>query len=178
MDAIDLLRSQVKTAWDWLEMTLEDVTQEQANWQPPGTAHSIGALYAHTMMGADLGMNAQLRGQSPVIAARGGKIGLSEMPPPMRDWNDWASSIRIDWAALRDYGQEVRECVERNLDSLTEEELDTPIDMTPAGLGWWKGVDLYNLHGINHVRIHGGEIACLKGLQGGRGWSVGPVYEA
>ena len=34
----------------------------------------------------------------------------------------------------------------------------------------WSGRDLYELHGFNHVHIHGGEIAVLKGLQGLVGW--------
>ena len=33
-----------------------------------------------------------------------------------------------------------------------------------------KGVDFIALHGWTHVRMHGGEIACLKGLQGGEGY--------
>jgi len=176
VDAIELLRQQVRVTYDWLEMTLEDITEDVANWRPPGTANSIGAVYVHTVIGADFGMSSQLRGRSPIVATRGGRIGVSPMPPAMRDWGEWASTIRVDWEALREYGREVRACVEDNLESLTDAELDVPVDMTPAGLGMWKGLDLYNLHGINHIRIHGGEIACLKGLQGGRGWSQGPAY--
>lgn len=32
MDAIDLIRYQTARTWDWLEMTVSDVTEEQANW--------------------------------------------------------------------------------------------------------------------------------------------------
>jgi hypothetical protein len=42
----------------------------------------------------------------------------------------------------------------------------------PSGLGQWKGIDVYSLHGTGHIDIHCGEIACLKGIQGERG-SVG-----
>lgn len=177
MDGIDLLRHQVKDSYAWLEMTLEDVTEEQANWQPPRTANPIGALYAHLMIGADTGINSQLYGTMPVIAGRfGGEIGISEMPPFGKDWGEWASFVRVNWEPLRAYGREVRKSIEGHLQSLSKSELGRPIDMSFAGLGTWHGLDLYNLHGINHVRIHGGEIACLKGLQGGRGWSQGPVY--
>jgi hypothetical protein len=44
--------------------------------------------------------------------------------------------------------------------------------MSVHGLGVWKGLDIYNLHGIDHPRLHGGEIACLKGLQGAKGWQI------
>lgn len=177
MDVIDLLRHQVRDTYAWLEMTLEDVSEAQANWNPPGTANSIAAVYAHTIIAADVGFSTQIHGIMPLIAASyGGRIGLSEMAQPLRDWNAWASRMQADWSLLRRYGRDVKEHVERLVDAATEEHLEKPIDMTPVGLGIWKGVDIFNLHGINHIRIHGGEIACLKGLQGGRGWSVGPVY--
>jgi hypothetical protein len=34
----------------------------------------------------------------------------------------------------------------------------------------WEALRRYGLHGCDHPRIHGGEIAVLKGLQGGVGW--------
>jgi hypothetical protein len=53
-----------------------------------------------------------------------------------------------------------------------------PVDMTRAGLGVWEGRDLLDLHGVNHPYIHGGEIACLKGLQGGAGWQESDAFRA
>jgi hypothetical protein len=79
MGEIDFVRRETTLAWTWLETTVSDVTPEQANWLPPGTANSIGATYIH----------------------------------------------------------------------------------------------LYRLHGWSHVFQHGGEIACLKGLQGATGYVVG-----
>jgi hypothetical protein len=43
--------------------------------------------------------------------------------------------------------------------------------MTRSHLGMWEGRQLLALHGFDNVRIHGGEIAVLKGLQGGIGWA-------
>jgi hypothetical protein len=34
------------------------------------------------------------------------------------------------------------------------------------------------LHGTNHTRIHGGEIGCLKGLQGGIGFAESEAFRA
>lgn len=65
MDAIELLRGQTKKAWEWLETTIDDVTEEQANWQPSGTANPIGANYAHLLITADAGFNTQLLGGMP-----------------------------------------------------------------------------------------------------------------
>lgn len=177
MDAVELLRKQVKETYAWLEMTLEDISEEQANWRPPGTANSIGAVFAHAIIAADSGLSTQIRGVMPIIASEyRGEVGISEIQPFGRDWAEWARRLQVDWALLRQYGRDVRERVQQYVDLATEAELDMTIDMTFAQLGIWTGLDLYNLHGINHIRIHGGEIACLKGLQGGRGWSQGPKY--
>ena len=169
MDALDLLRHQVKQSYAWLELMVSDVSQKQANWHPPGTANSIGAVYAHLMITADVGFNSQLHGGMPLIASDwAGRVGLSEMYPA-GDWGQWALRVRVDWDAFRRYAREVHRCVERYLASLSTAELERRVDMSARGLGIWKGLDVYNVHGIYHPRLHGGEIACLKGLQGGHG---------
>jgi hypothetical protein len=176
MDALELLRKQVRETYAWLEMTLEDISEEQANWRPPGTANSIGAVYAHAIIAADSGLSTQIRGVMPIMASEyQGKVGISEIAPFGRDWGEWARSVRVEWALLRRYGDDVRRRIVDYVDSATDDDLVKKIDMTFAELGVWAGLDLFNLHGNNHIRIHGGEIACLKGLQGRRGWSQGPV---
>ena len=173
MDALDLLRYQVKESYAWLEMTVSDVSQEQANWQPPGVANSIGATYAHLMISADEDLNGLLHGGVPLIAGDwAGRSGLSELPPEYFGWHwhEWAIRVRVDWEALRWYARAVQRCVEGYLDSLSMAELERSVDMSAWGLGVWKGIEFYNVHGISHPRLHGGEIACLKGLQGSQAW--------
>ena len=65
-----------------------------------------------------------------------------------------------------------------SLEELTDEQLNDQVDMTRAGLGMWEGRDLFELHGSNHVLLHAGEIACLKGLQGGVGWAESDAFRA
>ena len=178
MDAIDLLRYQVRDTYAWLEMTVSDVSEEQANWRPPGIANSIGATYAHIMITADEDFNALLYGGETRIAGySAGRIGLSELPPEWFgwDWHDWASRVRVNWAAFRRYAREVEACIEDRLGSLSAVDLERGVDMTAFGehLGTWTGFEFYNLHGIDHPRLHGGEIACLKGLQGSPAWRQG-----
>jgi hypothetical protein len=170
MDAIELLRWQGQKTWDWLEEVVEDVTEEQANWVPGGTANPIGANYAHLVITADAGFNSQLFGGMPIMATKfRGQIGLSGMPHAAGGWHDW-SMLRVDWDRLRAYGQSLREDVEAHLVALTRGDLERPVDMRAHGLGMWTGLDIADLHGHHHARIHGGEIACLKGLQGARGY--------
>jgi hypothetical protein len=65
-----------------------------------------------------------------------------------------------------------------SLDELSEGHLEMSVDMTRVGLGVWAGRGMVELHGIDHPRIHGGEIACLKGLQEGVGWSESEAFAA
>ncbi len=37
---VEVLRRYSVKAWSWFEDTVSDVTAEQANWWPPGTANS------------------------------------------------------------------------------------------------------------------------------------------
>jgi len=176
MDALDLLRYQVKETYAWLEMTVGDVTEDQANWHPPGVANSIGAVYAHTMIAADVGFNSQFHGGMPLVAKEfAGRVGLSEMHLGGFDWHEWASRLHVDWQALREYGRAVDRCVKGYLETITMDELARSCDMSAGGpqLGTWTGLEFYNVHGIGHPRLHGGEIACLKGLQGHPAWTFG-----
>lgn len=84
----------------------------------------------------------------------------------------------MSWDRLRDYGRAVHAAFVESLDELSEEHLAMPVDMTRAGLGMWEGRDLLQLHGVDHPRIHGGEIACLKGMLGGVGWIESDAFRA
>ncbi|PYS47652.1 MAG: hypothetical protein DMG13_27365, partial [Acidobacteria bacterium] len=98
MDAIELLRYQVRQTWDWLDMTMSDVTEEAANWQPPGIANSIAATYAHTMIAADEDFNKVLAGgQMLLTTAWKDRCGLSDLPPGGEwEWHAWAKRMHMD----------------------------------------------------------------------------------
>jgi hypothetical protein len=52
-------------------------------------------------------------------------------------------------------------------------------DTTGKSMGIWTGIDVWSLHGWTHVHMHGGEIACVKGLQNLEGYryvSGGRLY--
>jgi hypothetical protein len=174
MDALELLRIQVRGAYEWLEITLNDITPEMVKWQPPGLANSIGVTYAHLVFTADFDVNSRFHGGMPVAATEfKGDIGLSELFPGGFGWEELSRRLQVDWPKLRKYGAAVHRSIEKRLEALSPRELDTPVDMSVHGLGMWTGLDIYNLHGIDHPRLHGGEIACLKGLQGVPGWQTG-----
>jgi hypothetical protein len=178
VDAVDVIRHATRRAWGWLEHTVVvDVTEEQANWRPPGTANTIGATYAHTIVTADEDINRVMYGRPTLLESRwNGQAGLGT-EYRFGDWNAWDPKVGVEWGILRAYARDVHAWLLASLDRLTEADLQMPVDMTlspgGAGLGRWKGIDIYFLHGCGHIYIHGGEIACLKGIQGGQGYVGG-----
>ncbi|MBI4497923.1 MAG: DinB family protein [Chloroflexi bacterium] len=171
MNAVELLRQQVQTGHWLLEETVKDVTPEQAHWTPPGMAHPISALYAHTVMGEDMLVNGMLRGAAPLAMGEwAGKAGVSVPPPQEGDWSAWARSVRVDLDALRAYAQAVYTATDAYLSTLTEQDLDRQIDLSGFALGQQSlGWVLSNIVG-SHLNLHGGEISALKGAQGARGY--------
>src|ERR1043165_490978 len=101
MDSITLLRQQFKLAHDVMEGTVEGVTNEHAAWMPPGTAHSVGASYAHVVLSEDMLVNGMFSGQTPMFATTWmGKNGISEpMPMPGPDWETtygkWTQNVKV-----------------------------------------------------------------------------------
>ena len=71
MDAISYLREDMRITHEWLEQTMQDVTQEQLDWHPPGIANPLGASYAHALLGEDGAVNQLLRGDLRCSKARG-----------------------------------------------------------------------------------------------------------
>ena len=80
--AVELLREQLRGAWETLEGTTKDLTPETARWIPPGTALPIGAVYAHVVLAMDGVVNGLVRGKRPLFsAAFAGKTGTSSLHP-------------------------------------------------------------------------------------------------
>jgi hypothetical protein len=166
MDAVDVIRYDAHRAYTWLENIVSDVTADVARWRPPGTANSIASSYAHIMIWTDVDVTRHFHGREPLIAgAWGQRLGRSESDP-----DEFARDREFDWAVLREYGRTVQGEFLRLVDNLTSADLGREFQMMPAELGTWKGIDVYLLHGYQHVYMHGGEIACIKGLQGQQGY--------
>ena len=175
MDAVDMLRETVKECHGWLEETMSNVTEEEADWRPPDLANPIGAVYAHAVIDVDMGFNMWIRRRSPLIATDwAGRAGLSEphAPPP---WHDWAARVRVDLEAFRRYARAVYADVDDYLASLSAGDLDQEIDMSVLGEGRRTVGQVITSVAVRHISGHCGEIACLKGLQGRRGYPPLPL---
>ncbi len=174
---VSLLHEQLKGARQVLMGTMDGVTSEQAHWSPPGKANPLGATYAHVLTTEDGVINAMVQGGAPLFASSwAGKVGVSEMAPGpspdqpgLPDWGEWARSVEVDVAALGAYAQAVFAASDEYIASLSDADLDKPVDLSAIGLGERTVGSLIGTV-ISNTQWHTGEIACLKGLQGEKGY--------
>ena len=164
-----LYRELFANSHEWLEGTMADVTPEQAAWQPAGDAVPAGAHYAHHIIGEDFFIQNLFQGKPPLMASTfAGTAGFSE-PMPMGPWADWARSVAIDVPAVKAYAQAVYAATDSYLAGITEEELNRDLDLSAMGMGTVKLSYLLNQI-LTDIALHCGEISCIKGLQGLKGY--------
>ena len=152
-----------------LKQVTDDLTQEQADWTPPGVANSIGALYWHTMSSVDqLAHGWGMGGQASLDQKDSWreKVVLSAA----EDEKDHAAQIRdvrVDLTEMHAYSKAVARATNSWLASLTPEDLERKMD-TPVGeLNLAQVLETF---GAWHINAHCGEIAALKGCQGAKGY--------
>ena len=170
MDVISLLSQQVRSAHEIVEGTVADLTAEQAQWDPAGKAIAAGPLYAHVSAAEDLFLNMVVGRQPLAMGAYAGKTGISEPYPVQGGYDEWAKRVEIDLPQLREYVQAVFKNTEEYVAGLTPEELDRELDLTSAGLGKVSLGAFITITSVIHPSNHIGEISCLKGLQGAKGY--------
>jgi hypothetical protein len=169
MTVVATHRTALKWAFELLEMTMADVTQEQAYWLPPGIANPIGATYAHAVCGLDGVFNGLLRGAAPLFASSwAGKTGVSE--PQMNSTPEWAHSVRVDLTTARAYAQAAYTNVDAYISGLSETDLARELDLSMVGLGTQTLDWCLSALVTGHLNNMAGEISCLKGIQGAKGY--------
>jgi hypothetical protein len=174
MTAIDAYRKLLKTAHDALEGTVTGVTPEQATWDPPGKAFSVAANYAHVVGSEDMAVQRLLRGKELLATTIwAGRTGLSELPPlgPGGDLKPWSRQAKIDLPALQRYGQAVYAATDEYVASLPPDALARQLDLSALGVGQQPVTFILNALVVN-AAMHTGEISCLKGMQGLKGYPM------
>lgn len=176
MNTVAILRERVQTAHQMLEATMADVQPEHLHWLPPGRANPLGASYAHALLEEDILVHGLLMHQPPLIATTWeGRAGLSEpmpdfAPEQWATYPQWTRRVRVDLDALRQYAQAVHAATDAYLATLDDADLSRTIDLSAIGMGqvsqaWYIGTGI-----AAHCDMMCGEISCLKGLQGAKGY--------
>jgi uncharacterized damage-inducible protein DinB len=165
MSPADAIATVMADAQRLLATVMQDVTVEQLAWSPPEGAVPIGAIYAHAVGVEDLYIQQIIQGRPLLWESGGWAERLGDAAPP-NTWN-LARTLPADLEALTAYKEEVFANSLAYVRSLGGDDLDRAL--TFPGRAWSMSVAQLLAVVISHTASHAGEIALLKGLQGGRG---------
>jgi uncharacterized damage-inducible protein DinB len=155
MNTVELTQYALSNAFDLLQQVVADLTQEQADWVPPGTASTIGAVYSHTITYVDFIVQRVCIGQSDADFAE---------PPPEEIR---MQQVQVDLSALHEYADQVQSAAQEWLSTLTPADLDRRRNTSAGELNLGQLLESYI---IWHINVHCGEISALKGCQGLQGY--------
>jgi hypothetical protein len=156
MNTVGLLHFSLGAAFDILSSVTADLTQEQADWRPPGTANTIGSIYSHILTYVDYYVRTYLvegKPQPETVESRPAEL--------------WMQDVQVDLSELHAYAGQVRSTVLNWLSSLAPEDLGRRSLTTAGEINEGQAVELFI---IWHINAHCGEISALKGCQGLQGY--------
>lgn len=139
MNAVSLLREQLRAAHEYLEETMADVTPEQAQWLPPGKATPIEANYIHLVQTEDMPVQSALQ-QKAMLAqtAWARKLGAgAPMPTPPwteQDYFAWSRRVQIDLPLFHEYAQAVYAVSDAYMAGLAPDDLDRTTNLSSMGM--------------------------------------------
>jgi uncharacterized damage-inducible protein DinB len=166
MHAKDFIATQIGTQRWIADAVLKNLTEEQLNWSPPGTANKIATILIHVTGTDDRFINMRARGQATVWDSGNWseRIGLPQ-PPGMAGYWDEANTSTFPLSPVLEYVAAVRASVDDYVASLTDEELAR----TVQAIGGEQPIAAVLALLIVHASGHYGEVAALKGAQGAKG---------
>lgn len=170
MNAVQLLREQLKSAHETQEATMADVTSKTAHFADTNKAIPVGAAYAHSIWGEDMVVSTMLA-QKPMLATNNSDTGISNPMPSSDKWADhekWYKTVKVDLPKLKEFAKKVYQASDDYFASLKNEDLDREMDVPGVGkrnLAW-----LINNYVILHIANLTGEISSVKGFQGLKGY--------
>ena len=169
MNTVELLSYSLSSAFGILDQVTADLTQPQADWIPPGIANPIGALYWHTVSGADYVVHKWCQGEEPLSQRAGwqSRVLLAGAPGGGQETLEEMQAMRVDLPVLHAYSRAVAQVTQDWLGTLQPQDLERELQ-TP--LGSLNLAQLLETFVIWHINAHCGEISALKGCQGARGY--------
>lgn len=166
MDVGTYVQKQMTRVWSQIDAVVNDITDEQFNWPPPGTINPISAIFVHMLNAEDYFINCVLQGRSPCWVEQewGQKTGVQTPPGWGRSWEEFRT-VKIPVPPVLAYQQVVRVATDTYLADLTAEELERRVEFAGDELLVAEVLTLLVVHSASHA----GEIAAVKGMQGLRG---------
>jgi uncharacterized damage-inducible protein DinB len=156
MNTVELLQFSLGAAFDILGQVTADLTQEQADWRPPGTANTIGAVYSHILTYVDHYV------RNYCIEGKPQPVTVESRPEEL-----WMQDVQADLSELHAFAGEVQRMTQDWLSSLAPADLEPRRDTTAGEVNVGQMLALFV---IWHINAHCGEISALKGCQGLTGY--------
>jgi hypothetical protein len=170
MKAKDMIRDSIQSSIRLMKGMTAGMTDEELHWNPPGTAHSVAAIYAHAALSTGWQIHSLFEGETPHFAGNwAGKTGVSDPQP--NQTLEWAQTVQLDMPVFQEYATVIFDETLAYCDNLSDEDFVRPIDLSviDAGeqpLSWCLSVVV-----VNHLNQLAGEISAVKGVQGLKGYS-------
>ena len=166
MDLQTHIQNTITNTRRYLSATMQDVTQEQFNWLPPGLTNPISCTYFHIASAEDFFVNRVIKGGAVAFMSDGWaqKTGVDQIPGPRGGWDQFRAK-QFELAPIHEYVLHVQSLVDAYVATLTPEELAREV----VAMGKPSTVaSIFNSMTV-HTAFHTGEIALMKGLQGAKG---------
>jgi hypothetical protein len=168
MNTVELLQFSLQSALSILKQVTEDLTQEQADWTPPGIVDSIGTQYWHVISSVDQIVHGWVMGQAPLFEKEGWQERvIVETLAGDKDRQAQLQAVRVDLPVMHEYARAVAKSTRAWLDALTTGDLERKVN---TSVGELSLAQLLATFIIWHVSAHSGEISALKGCQGAKGY--------
>lgn len=165
MDGVASIKETLGLARQYLEAAIQETEAATlARRLPNATIGPIGEIYGHTIGNEDWAFNQLIQGKDQLLKSGGWatKLGLD----PAATEHDWLAVAENHFDTLQEYGKAVFAATDAFLDSISDTDLDRPIDFfgRKESMGWVIADTV-----LVHVAFHSGEIAALKGVMGLKG---------
>ena len=168
-NTVEFVGAELKGAHELFAATMSGLTPEQAHHVAGGNSVPIVAHLGHVMVFEDMLVNGLLKGGAPLLA--GGATGFSELPPQQPPWDVWGRKVKVDLGQAMAYAGRVSASTESYVAALDDGALAKSLDLSSIGQGTQTVGFLLRALALN-LYVHTGEISCLKGLQGLKGYPI------
>jgi hypothetical protein len=144
---------------------LAGLTDQQLNWQPPGTANPIGVSWLHLLTVEDGFIQTTIQGKPRLWESQDWTARTGIRPRASDESWDRVKQTQLTVAPLQAYGAAVRAATDAYLAGVTADELDRAV----AANNTEMPVAVLLTMMVCHSAGHAGDIAAVKGVQGLKG---------
>ncbi len=169
MDLFEYIHLEMARMRRQVTSVMKDITPQEFNWPPPGTANTISATFLHLTSVEDNIVQGLLQGKPRVWDTGGWSERTRVQKPPStgESWDEFKHAT-LALGPFFEYQQAVWAATDAYLPALTAGELDRKVMFH----GTERTVADMLILVASQAAGHAGEIAALKGIQGARGLPV------